>query len=312
LLDTIAYDAFGATTSETNPTNNDRFKWDGGPIDSVTGFYSFGWRYFNPQTGRWTSHDPMGFRALDPNLYRFTNNDPIDHTDRSGLSWWNPFSWPTAFGNWLGTDYAIEQQSQESIAIARAGDPFNQRPRDINNRIPPANANLLQSWAAVVPEQVRPFKEGMGYVAELTWTSVIFTATAVTNARPSGASGQFYANSAPLKPYKEGGGHHPVAGSLFGGDPKYNYQMAFAIPKKELERLEITHAVITGKQKSLYMAFAKSGKELGWAAVKEIEVKALVQAGMEEEQAKATVLEAIRALRLSGVSKPTHIPWGGH
>ena len=39
---------------------------------------------YNPQTGSWTTQDPMGFAAGDSNLYRYVNNGPTDATDPSG------------------------------------------------------------------------------------------------------------------------------------------------------------------------------------------------------------------------------------
>ena len=50
---------------------------------------------------------------------------------------------------------------------------------------------------------------------------------------------------------------------------------ATPIPKEELERLSISHPVITGAQITLYTKFAKTGKTLTWDAMHDIEVEAL-------------------------------------
>lgn len=34
-------------------------------------------RYYNPETGRFLSEDPIGFLAGDVNLYRYVNNNPM-------------------------------------------------------------------------------------------------------------------------------------------------------------------------------------------------------------------------------------------
>src|SRR5205085_3754204 len=42
-------------------------------------------RYYDSQTGRWTSEDPLGFAAGDGNLYRYVGNDPTVRTDPTGM-----------------------------------------------------------------------------------------------------------------------------------------------------------------------------------------------------------------------------------
>ena len=52
--------------------------------DPETGFVYFGKRYYNPQTGRWITPDPLGYEG-GPNLYAYVLNDPLVHFDREGL-----------------------------------------------------------------------------------------------------------------------------------------------------------------------------------------------------------------------------------
>jgi RHS repeat-associated protein len=89
VLDAINYDAFGNVTSETNPAQASRFGWAGGVRDMQTGLIFFDNRYYNPQTGRWTTKDPSSFRAGDANLYRYVGNDVTNATDPTGLFNWN-------------------------------------------------------------------------------------------------------------------------------------------------------------------------------------------------------------------------------
>jgi RHS repeat-associated protein len=86
VLDAINYDAFGNITSESSPSNGDRYKWDGGELDSVTGLYLDGARYYSTGVGRWTSQDPLEFADSDPNLYRYAQNDPTNYDDPTGLA----------------------------------------------------------------------------------------------------------------------------------------------------------------------------------------------------------------------------------
>jgi len=52
--------------------------------DWETGFYYYGYRYYNPSTGRWLSRDPMGERG-GANHYGFLRNCPASCCDRLGL-----------------------------------------------------------------------------------------------------------------------------------------------------------------------------------------------------------------------------------
>jgi RHS repeat-associated protein len=91
VIDHLNYDGFGNVTSESQQSNGDRFHWAGGEQDSETGLYHFGWRFYDPKVGRWTSRDPIGFAAGDPNFYRYAGNHPTNATDPNGLDfrWWD-------------------------------------------------------------------------------------------------------------------------------------------------------------------------------------------------------------------------------
>lgn len=53
--------------------------------DTETGFYNYGYRIYQPSTGRWLSRDPME-EAGGANLYGFVSNDPINYVDPLGLA----------------------------------------------------------------------------------------------------------------------------------------------------------------------------------------------------------------------------------
>src|SRR5262249_30094254 len=46
----------------------------------------------DPNTGRWSSEDPLLFDAGDPNLYRYVGNSPTNYTDPSGLVEYDPLA----------------------------------------------------------------------------------------------------------------------------------------------------------------------------------------------------------------------------
>lgn len=79
----ITYDEFGRVTGDTNP-GFQPFGFGGGLYDADTGLVRFGSRDYDPQTGRWTSYDPVLFGGRDTNLYAYVFNDPVNQTDVGG------------------------------------------------------------------------------------------------------------------------------------------------------------------------------------------------------------------------------------
>ena len=51
--------------------------------DSETGLYYYGYRYYNPSTGRWLSRDPIG-ETGGVNLHEMDGNDPMQCIDSDG------------------------------------------------------------------------------------------------------------------------------------------------------------------------------------------------------------------------------------
>lgn len=54
------------------------------PGAPCTGLFYYGYRCYDPLTGRWPSRDPIGERGGVP-LYGFVRNDPVQHIDEDGL-----------------------------------------------------------------------------------------------------------------------------------------------------------------------------------------------------------------------------------
>src|SRR5262249_31228672 len=85
VLDTLTYDSFGATVSESNPGNGDRFNFTSREWDGEIALQFNRTRYYMPSDGRWLSEDPAGFKAGESNLYRYVGNHPISSWDPNGL-----------------------------------------------------------------------------------------------------------------------------------------------------------------------------------------------------------------------------------
>lgn len=84
----IEYDEWG---NEAGPRINNfpnPFTFAGGLYDADTKLVRFGARDYDPETGRWTSKDPIGFVGGDTNLFGYTLNDPINFVDIIGTKVW--------------------------------------------------------------------------------------------------------------------------------------------------------------------------------------------------------------------------------
>jgi len=81
----IEYDSFGFVLSDTNPDFEVPFGFAGGLYDKDTGLVRFGYRDYDPDTGRWTAKDPIGFNGGASDLYGYCLNDPINAIDPLGL-----------------------------------------------------------------------------------------------------------------------------------------------------------------------------------------------------------------------------------
>ena len=64
------YDSFGNIIADTNPTFTVPFGFAGGLDDRDIGLVHFGFRDYDPATGRWTAKDPIGFAGGDVETQR--------------------------------------------------------------------------------------------------------------------------------------------------------------------------------------------------------------------------------------------------
>ncbi len=86
----ITYYPYGATrtnTSGTTPPTDVPYKYTGQELDSSTGLYFYGARYYDATLGRFISADTIVPSAADPqslNRYSYVRNNPIILTDPTG------------------------------------------------------------------------------------------------------------------------------------------------------------------------------------------------------------------------------------
>ena len=132
VLDHVVYDSFGDVTSETNPSNGDRFKFAGMEYDSATGQYYDRARYYDPATGRFDEQDPSGYSAGDMDLYRYVGNGPTDGVDQTGTN--------------ASMDYMDQYEAilEQTVGLCRRG-PRRCLPRRCRN--PPRTPDSKRSLA---------------------------------------------------------------------------------------------------------------------------------------------------------------------
>jgi RHS repeat-associated protein len=103
------YGPFGEVIRQSGPMAKlNPFRFSTKYEDDETDLLYYGYRYYNPSTGRWLSRDPVeeirrtifvkhpkqrrNMRNRQ-NLYAFVYNDPADKTDRWGLAPCDPEAW---------------------------------------------------------------------------------------------------------------------------------------------------------------------------------------------------------------------------
>ena len=79
------YDPFGNTVVNTDTSNQFAYRFSTKPLAFATGLYYYGYRYYDPMTGRWPCRDPIEEEG-GINLYGFVGNDGVNHWDYLGQS----------------------------------------------------------------------------------------------------------------------------------------------------------------------------------------------------------------------------------
>jgi RHS repeat-associated protein len=80
------YGPFGGTIESSGTKADDfRFRFSTKYHDDETALYYYGYRYYNPELGRWVNRDPMS-ENVGPQLFNFVCNNSISGIDLLGLA----------------------------------------------------------------------------------------------------------------------------------------------------------------------------------------------------------------------------------
>ncbi len=84
VVNSYEYDSYGNIESSIEGIANP-FTFTGREFDAESGLYYYRARYYDPETGRFITEDPIHFAGLDINLYRYVFNNPANLVDPFGL-----------------------------------------------------------------------------------------------------------------------------------------------------------------------------------------------------------------------------------
>ena len=142
-VDHVEYTTFGGLLSESNPAVSGNVLFTGGLFDRLTGLYGMHWRTYDPQSGQWTSEDPLGFGAGDMNQRRYVGNGATNGVDRNGLEE-QPSRWSIylrAFAESCITNPLVASLAPETFK--RAADGFERRMIDAHETVGSISSTLM-------------------------------------------------------------------------------------------------------------------------------------------------------------------------
>ena len=83
------YDAFGKATVDAASTITSNLRFPGQYFDAETGWHYNYHRYYDANTGRYVTEDPIGLDSGDVNLFAYVSDNPVNLMDAMGL--WENF-----------------------------------------------------------------------------------------------------------------------------------------------------------------------------------------------------------------------------
>ncbi|SMC42834.1 hypothetical protein [Cellulophaga tyrosinoxydans] len=215
---------------------------------------------------------------------------------------------------------------------------FKIRSRNLELIIEPANQDFLDTLGDLsislldVMSLVSPGSSSSAYLFAKTGGNITIKAVAdylkIISVTSSKVDGIINSLSSTAKYSLDGtgtfrnvGGHHPLAKIAFELDKFYNFRNAFSVSANKLQEVwksanpnkiaPIVHDKITGYQISLYKEFGRTGERLSLEKMAEIEIEAMVRAGIPKVIAEGWVIKALQDLKTQDVKLIPHIPWVG-
>jgi len=117
------YTPFGEAVASIQTVENP-FRFPGQYYDPETGLHYNYFRYYNPQTGRYITPDPIGLEG-GINLFAYVRGNPLRWVDPFGLTWGSNisyfFSWLLGLGNSNTRNYGPSDIETQEMIDSRGG-----------------------------------------------------------------------------------------------------------------------------------------------------------------------------------------------
>jgi RHS repeat-associated protein len=115
LANTYTFDSFGKLIASTGTLTNP-FQYTAREFDPETGTYEYRTRYFDQNSGRFISEDPITFDG-GINFYRYAQNNPALFTDPMGLS-------PSCLGACIKIYYGLTRDAGVTLGLTTPVIPY--------------------------------------------------------------------------------------------------------------------------------------------------------------------------------------------
>jgi RHS repeat-associated protein len=147
------YDPFGKTIVSTGAKANEfAHRFSTKPIDATTGLYYYGYRFYDPDTGRWLNRDPIEEQG-GVNLYGFVGNDGVNVFDLLGLKLDGPCKCKEDLGNYRNVSFSMSTKTHmDRYTLTDPGNTIKKAIEDTINAAAKLGAKDMtkhSSWRSV-------------------------------------------------------------------------------------------------------------------------------------------------------------------
>ena len=139
--------------------------------DDGMGWLYYGFRYYDPETGRWPSRDPIGEQG-GVNLYGFVGNDPVGSVDLRGaytLTFRRTVNWPWPGGS---LNHQEKQENRRNFAAAMNNSSVIKRVAelisdDLTARVREGATSKHGQWSATCLAGYEKLATALDYIADV-------------------------------------------------------------------------------------------------------------------------------------------------
>ena len=323
---TLTYDAYGNALGFDAASAGTELLYNGESFNSRTGQQYLRARWYSPAAGRFGQLDPWAgsiYLPLSLNPYNYCHASPVFHIDPTGRVTIREVMAIGMIASFLASMAIPMSHMNVDMKRQNFDKAFDYDP----NALIPSLMQQLQLAGADVEMQYLACQEELGHAGQVKQIKLIRARNELLFAQSTDAAlhaieyapmvlgGMEFLATGPatLLPgmgrYGSVGGHHPLSGRAFD---YAKYDDALAIGQRQLNAFGQVHPQpLTAIQQRGYMAFGTTGEPLTLTRMTQIEVDAMVKAGIPEPYAKQAASDALWQRLGFGDYTAQHIPWVG-